>query len=155
MAAYQASNRLETEDRITHGHVEGRSITGLLKELRDETTHLFRAEVQLAKTEVRENAMKAGRNAGYLAAGGMIAFAGLLVLLFAAVVGLYVLFAVMGMDREVAGWLSPLIIGASVAGIGYALIQKAISTFRRGSFAPDRTVRTMNENKDWVKEKVS
>lgn len=132
-----------------------RSLTELLLELRDETVRLFRQEIALAKTEVTDNAARAGRNVAYLAMGGLIAYAGALVLLMAAVVGLYVILEKAGLSHATAGWLSPLIIGGAVAAAGYVFIQKALTTLKHDSFAPERTIETMHENTNWIKEKVS
>jgi hypothetical protein len=60
-----------------------------------------------------------------------------------------------GLSHATAGWLSPLIVGAIVTGIGYALVQKAIATFKHESLTPERTVETLQDNKNWIKEKVS
>ncbi|HEX8313176.1 MAG TPA: phage holin family protein, partial [Chthoniobacteraceae bacterium] len=58
-------------------------IGDLLKELRDETTTLFREEVTLVKKEMSEKLSQTTRNVGYLATGSLIAFAALIMLLFA------------------------------------------------------------------------
>lgn len=137
-----------------HEH-NGRSATELVKELRDEVTHLIRQEVALARVEVSEKAARMARNAAYLATGGAIAFAGLIILLMAASAGLYVGLWAAGLSHATSGWLAPLIVGVVVGLIGYALVQKAISTFKRESLMPERTVQSMEHNKHWVKEKVS
>jgi hypothetical protein len=141
--------------RAEDGHEDGRTLTDLLKELRDESIRLLRQEFALAKTEVSDKAARTGRNVGYLAGGGMIAFAGVLVLLMAAVVGLYLLLEAAGLSNATAGWLSPLIVGGLVTAIGYALVQKALTTLKHESLTPERTVETMQDNTQWIKEKVS
>jgi NADH:ubiquinone oxidoreductase subunit 6 (subunit J) len=142
------------EEQFEH-HDNGRSLTDLLKELRDETMRLFRQEVALAKTEISDKAATTGRNVGYLAAGGLVAYAGALVLLFACVVGLYAALVAADVSHMTAGWLSPLIVGGVVLAIGYALVQKAIATLKSESLTPERTVETIQENTNWIKEKVS
>jgi xanthine/uracil permease len=142
------------EEHFEH-HDNGRSLTDLLKELRDETVRLFRQEVALAKTEVSDKAAKTGRNVGCLAVGGLIAYAGVLVLLMAGVVGLYVALEAAGLSNATAGWLAPLIVGGVVLAIGYGLVQKALSTLKHESLTPERTVETMQDNTNWIKEKVS
>ncbi len=151
---------LETQHRFQREYAEHDrdhepSLTDLLKELRDESIRLFRQEVALAKTEMTDKASRTGRNVAYLAVGGSVAYAGLLILLMAAVVGLYVAFISAGVSHATSGWLAPLIVGAVVAAIGYGLVQKAMSTLKHESLAPERTMETMQDNKNWIKEKVS
>jgi hypothetical protein len=149
---------METQHRFRkeyEAHEDGRTLTDLLKELRDESVRLLRQEVALAKSEMSEKAARTGRNLGYLAAGGMVAFAGMLVLLFAAAAGLYVALVAADLSHATAGWLAPLIVGGVVLAVGYAFVQKAISTLKHESLTPERTVETMQENTQWIKEKVS
>ena len=94
------------------------------------------------------------RNAGYLVVGGLVAYLGVIALLMAGVVGLYVGLVAAGLSHATSGWLSPLIIGAVVALVGYAFVQKAISTLKRESLVPERTMESIQQDKEWVKEKV-
>jgi hypothetical protein len=153
--AMETQHRFRSQEHEFDHNGDNRSLTELLKELRDESVRLFRNEVALAKTEMSEKASRAGRNAAYLGMGGAIAYAGVIILLMAGVVGLYVCLTAAGLSHATSGWLSPLIVGAIVTGIGYALVQKAIATFKHESLTPERTVETLQDNKNWIKEKVS
>lgn len=133
---------------------DGRSITGLIKELRDETTTLMRQEVALAKTEMSEKLSRLTRNVTYLAVGGGIAFAGLIILLMAAAAGTYVALLAAGLSHMTSGWLAPLIVGGIVAVLGYAFVQKGLSTLRHESLVPQRTKESLEHDKQWLKEKV-
>jgi hypothetical protein len=139
----------------TNGNRDGRSVVDLVKELRDEMTQLLRQEVALARVEISEKVSIAGRNIAYLAIGGLIIYAGLLILLVAASAATYVGLVAAGMTHFTAGWLAPLIIGAVVAVIGYVFVQKALSAFKRESLVPKQTVQSVKETKQWVQEKVS
>jgi xanthine/uracil permease len=132
---------------------EERSIGQLLKELRDETTTLLRQEVDLAKTEMSEKALRTGRNLGSLAMGGGVAFLGALALLAAVVYGLTSILNQF-MSVGVAIWLAPLIVGLVLAGIGYSLVQKALATLRQESLTPRKTTETLQENKEWLKARM-
>jgi xanthine/uracil permease len=132
---------------------EERSIGQLLKELRDETTTLLRQEVDLAKTEMSEKALRTGRNLGSLAMGGGVAFLGALALLAAVIYGLTSVFNQF-MSVGVAVWLAPLIVGLVLAAIGYSLVQKALATLRQESLTPKRTTQTLQENKEWLKARM-
>jgi hypothetical protein len=148
----QTQDRISTEpDARSH---DGRSLGDLIKALRDETTLLLREEVALARTEMSEKAARLSRNSAWLGIGGMVAYAGLLMLLAAGAIGLALGLVEAGLSAQMAAWLSPLIIGLVVAIIGYALVQKAISTLRREKLVPERTVETLKQDRDWMKEKV-
>ena len=126
---------------------DDRSLGDLFSELTSETSLLVRQEIALAKTELREEATEAGKNIGFVAAGGAVAYAGLITLL----VGLGWLLGELILDAE---WLGLLIIGAVVAGIGYALVQKGLAALRQMSPAPDTTIQTLKEDKAWLKNET-
>jgi hypothetical protein len=150
MATEQMTRRFQSD--FDH---DPRSVVDLIKELRDETTELLRQEVALARIEISDKLARLSRNIAYLAVGGLILYAGLLILLVAASAGLYVGLVAAGLTHYTAGWLAPLIVGAVIAVIGYAFLQKAISTLKNESFVPKHTVQSVKETKQWVQEKVS
>ncbi|MGV3483771.1 MAG: phage holin family protein [Planctomycetaceae bacterium] len=152
--SYTTEERIQSDGQSRSARAD-RSITELIKELRDETIELVREEVSLAKTEVTENVNRVARNSVYLGVGALIAFAGLIILLFAASAGAYVGLIAAGVANATAGWLAPLIVGGVVLLIGYAFVQKAISTLKEASLVPERTVRSVKEDKNWVKQKVA
>jgi hypothetical protein len=65
-----------------------RSLGDLFSELTHEITTLLRQEVTLAKTELSQKAAHVGRDVGFLLAGGAVAYAGLLALVAALIIGL-------------------------------------------------------------------
>lgn len=152
---FRASERIEVDRVGTTGRSDARSLSDLIKNLRDETTLLVRQEFELAKTEMGEKAAKAGRNAGYIGAGSVLAHAGAIVLLLGLSALLYYGLVEMGMAHMIAGWLAPLIVGAVVALIGYVLIQKGVSTLKHESFIPNKTVDSLKENQQWLSHKAT
>lgn len=129
------------------------SIGTLFKDLTDETRTLIRQEMELAKVELSETASRVGRNVAYLAIGGAIAYGGFIILLFFAAAGLYALFA-LGMSRNVAGWLAPLIVGIVVGVLGYVIIQKGVHALRRTHLTPRQTIESLRENTAWLKDRM-
>jgi xanthine/uracil permease len=125
---------------------EDRSLGELFSELSRDTSTLIRQEIALAKTEMSEKASTVGKNVGFLAVGGAVAYAGFLVLLGALVV-ILALF--------LPWWLSALIVGFVVAAIGYTLVQKGISTLKQVDMAPRETIESLKEDKEWAKKQVS
>jgi hypothetical protein len=150
-----ATEHITTRRFHTNGNRDSRSVVDLIKELRDEMTQLMRQEVALARVEISDKMSRASRNVAYLAVGGLILYAGLLIALMAAAAGLYVGLVAAGLTHYTAGWLAPLIIGVVVAVIGYIFVQKGLSTLKRESLVPGQTIQTVKETKEWVQEKVS
>ena len=133
---------------------DGRSVAELIKDLGVESSTLVRQEIALAKTELSEKVAKSARNAAYVAAGAMVALAGLILLAFALAWGMVTLLHRLGVTTH-HHWLGFLIAGLIVAGVGYAVVQKGISTLKRQSLVPEKTVQTLKEDKQWIQDKVS
>jgi len=102
--------------------------------------------VQLAKTEMTHKASEVGKDIGFLAVGGAVAYAGLLAL----VATLIIILGTVGLPW----WLASLIVGVVVAGIGYALVQKGLSALKNESMAPEQTIQTLKEDRQWAKEQM-
>lgn len=132
---------------------DDRSLGQILRDLREETTQLLRQEVDLAKTEMSEKMSRLGSNMGSVATGGAVLFAGALVLLAALTLGLIALFSQF-MDRDVAMWLAPLLVGGILAGIGYGMVKKALQALKQEGIAPKRTTQSLKENKEWLTAKM-
>jgi hypothetical protein len=122
------------------------SLGELFSELSQEASTLIRQEVQLAKAEVTRTATKAGKEVAFMAAGGFIAYAGFLALIAA---------AILGVAEFLPLWLSALLIGVIVAGVGYLLLQKGMNGLKEINPAPRRTIETLKEDKEWLKQQVT
>jgi Putative Actinobacterial Holin-X, holin superfamily III len=136
-------------------HDQPVNILELVKSLRDDTTGLIRDEVALAKTEIGEKIATASRNVGYLAAGALVAYAGLIFLLAALSFVLRAMFLAGDVSEPIATLLSFLIVGVIVGGVGASLVMKAINTLKKETPIPTKTVKTLEEDKEWVQRKVS
>lgn len=130
------------------------SVPALLRDLRDETTTLFRQEVSLAKAEVRENVSKLAGHAVQIAVGGFVAYAGIIVMLIGIGHLLGALFVRMGMSENLAAWLAPSVVGLVVALIGWGLLARAKNAIASDGLVPRRTVESMRENKQWAQNKL-
>lgn len=126
-----------------------RSVIDLLRSLTFEMRDLVRDEVQLAKAEITTSVARMGGGAVSLAAGGLVAFAGFLVLLDAIVLLVARLF-----EAEQL-WLAPLIVGMVVMAIGYGLLKSAQKRLDPRSLAPTRAARSVRADAMMFKEKVS
>jgi xanthine/uracil permease len=123
-----------------------RSLGELFSQLSRDVSTLFQQEVRLAKVEMSQKASEAGRQVAFMAAGGFIAYAGFLALLAALILGL---------AEVMPAWLAALIVGLIVAGIGYFLLQKGMNDLKNMNPAPEKTVQTIKEDGQWLKQQVS
>ena len=125
---------------------QDRSLGTLFGGLAHEATTLVRQEIELAKAELGEKVDTMQRAGLSLVAGGAVLYAGLLVLLLAAVVGLDEI-----LDRWVdTNWLAPLTVGVVVALIGFAMIKGGQKAMRREAIVPRRTLRSLRRDMDTV-----
>jgi xanthine/uracil permease len=123
-----------------------RSLGDLFAELSRETTTLVRQEVALAKTELTQKATRAGKDVGFLAVGGAVAYAGLLAFVAACILALHLIVHLW--------WLSAAIIAVVVLAIGYLLVRQGLDRLRRADLAPTRTAESLKQDAVWAKEQV-
>jgi hypothetical protein len=124
-----------------------RPLVGLFSEVWRDSATLIRKEAELAKTEIAEKVAQAGTGVASIAVGGVICFAGFLLVLFAAVGGL-----AMALPEEYAPWLAPLIVAVAVLGLGATLLLIGRSKLKNGNFKPSRTTRSVRRDAEVVKE---
>jgi hypothetical protein len=122
-----------------------RSLGELFSELAQDTSTLVRQEMTLAKTEMSQKASRLGKDVGFLAAGGAVAYAGLLAVL----AGIIVL-----LGQIIPMWLSALLLGLVVAGVGYFLVRKGLEALKREDLAPRQTIETIKEDQQWAKDQT-
>jgi len=122
-----------------------RSLGELFAELARETSVLVRQEVELAKTEMTQKVSQVGRDAGTIGIGGAIAYAGLLVLISAVILGL---------GEIMPLWLSALLVGLVVAILGSIVIQRGVSALKRADLTPRQTIQSLKEDTEWAKEQT-
>jgi len=126
---------------------EERSFAELLGQLSEDVSMLMRQEVQLAKAEMSQKISRATGDVVKLGAGAIVALIGGLTLVAAVVLGLVAL--------GVPPWLSALIVGAALGGIGYSMLGKGAKDLKRVDPTPHRTVSTLKDDLEWVKEQRS
>jgi len=124
---------------------DNRSLGELFSELAQETSTLVRQEVDLAKTEMSQKASRVGKDVGFLAAGGALAYAGLLAILAAVIVVL---------DTFLPLWLAALLVGLVVVTVGYFLVKKGLDALKREDVAPRQTIETLKEDGQWIKDQT-
>ena len=144
-----------THNRIAayDGRSDSRSIADLFRELSSEGRTLVRQEVELAKAEMAEKARVYAKGTASIAVGGGILLVAALAIGTAVTYGLIVLFDLF-LPFEIAVWLAPLVLGAVLAMVGMSMIRKGKDAMAEEGLAPQRTIETLREDKDWVKRKV-
>jgi uncharacterized membrane protein YqjE len=121
------------------------SLGELFGTLTSDLSELVRSEMELARVEIREEAAKAGRAAGLLGAGGLIAYLGL---------GLMAMAAAWGLAEVIdAGWAF-LIVGLVIAAIGAVVVMKGRDRLREVRPVPEETVETLKEDARWARAQV-
>jgi hypothetical protein len=118
------------------------SLGEIIGDISNDLSTLFRQEVELAKAEIKQEAGKAGKAAGMLGGAG---FAGYLTVLFLS------LAAVLGLGNVIdPGWAALIVavVWAIVAGALYVVGKNRIKNVDP---VPRRTVETMKEDAQWLK----
>jgi uncharacterized membrane protein len=123
-----------------------RSVGDLLTGLTSDLATLFRQEIQLARAETMEKVSQMTQSLVWMAAGGLVAYAGFIGLLIAVIVGLATFMPL---------WLSALIVGVVVIVVGVVLIQSGRSQLQQLNVVPERTIASIQEDAALVKEKMS
>jgi uncharacterized membrane protein YqjE len=127
--------------------VENQSVGDLVGQLTSDVTTLMRQELALAKAEMREEAKKAGKAAGMLAAAGL---AGHFVLLFLSLTLMWVL----GYLFDSWAW-SAFIVTIVWGIIGAVLFTMGRKQLKEVNPKPEQTVESLKEDKEWVKAQRS
>jgi len=121
----------------------GSLISGTIKDLQD----LVRAEVQLAKTELKEDAAAMGKAAGTIAAGALVGLVGFI-------------FLMLGVTYLLNEWIEELWISAGIVALALLLIAAILaasgrSKLRAGNLKPEQTIETLKEDQAWAKQQIN
>ena len=124
---------------------DGRSIKQIVQDIVNHVTDIFRSEVQLARTEVRQDLMHYGK------ASSLVGIAG--VLLFYAV-GLILLSAVYALQSMMPPWLAAVLVGVAVGIVAAVLYTTGRKKLKQASLRPDKTIKTLEDNVTWFKKQT-
>jgi len=125
---------------------EDQSIGGLLRQLGREIPSLLTKELALLKAEARESVRTAGEGVAAVSSGGAVMLAGLVILLLAAVYAL---------SNVLAPWAAALVVGALALLVGYMMVSAGRKKFSADELRPDRTINTLNKDKDAIGGRMS
>jgi uncharacterized membrane protein YqjE len=122
-----------------------RSIAAVLSDIVGDLQQIIRAEVRLAKVEVREELAKARQGAAMLVMAGVV---------LALAVGLSLLAAVYALAIIWPPWAAALVVALGVAAIGGLLAITGLHRLKAIHPVPERTVETVRENIQWAKTRT-
>ena len=120
---------------------EARALGALIGELSGESRLMLHQFIALAKTEMAGKFSTIARDLGMLAAGGALAYAGLL----AVVASLVLLLA-----RVMPWWAAALVVGAVAALIGGLMAWAGLKEARRKGLMPRETLEALREETEWL-----
>ena len=119
-----------------------RSIKEIIEVLRPQLQDLADKQLELARTELAPVGKRAGLAAGLLVAGGVFMF---VFLIFLSLTGVYLLNLLLPL------WVSALIVSGILLLVGGILAGAGASILRNLDPKPHRTIRTLQQNVNWVK----
>ena len=122
---------------------EERSIADVLQDILRNVQEMVRSEMRLAKVEIREEARRAVSSSVWIAVGAVGAVSAWVFLLWTLA---YALATRMPM------WAATLVVSVVMAASAIVLIMGGIRRAKRIQAIPERTVESVKENLEWMKQ---
>ncbi len=125
----------------TPGSTQDKTLGELVATATSDLSLLMRQEVELAKLELKRDAVQAGKGAGAFGAAGVAALLGLV-------------FLSIGLAYAL-GELVPLGLGFTIVGVLYVVVAGAAALFGKKSVSkvgpPEKTIETVKDDIAWAK----
>jgi len=142
----RSGGTIDITDRDARGAPDGNESLGeLFAATTRDLSALMRTEVELAKTEIKEEVAQAGRAGAMIGAGGLVGYLALLLLLLA---------AAWAIAEALAPWAGLLIVGVVTAAVAAVLIIAGRKRLAAVEAAPN-TIETLQEDVQWAKQQLS
>jgi uncharacterized membrane protein YqjE len=129
-----------------HPELQDRPMSELVKQLSDQTTHLVRAEVELAKAELAQKGKQAGIGAGMFGGAGVFGLVG-----FGALTAAIIALLATAMDT----WLAALIVAVvyfAIAGVAALMGKNRVK--QASPPVPEQAISTTKQDVDVTKARV-
>ena len=120
-----------------------RAVSDVVQDILDNVQKLLRAEVRLAKAEVRQDARQAAVSGVWLLAGVVVAASAWMLTLWAAVFAL---------ANAMPLWAATLVSGLVLGAAAGALVTMGWRRVKRLQPLPERTAASLKENLEWLKQ---
>jgi uncharacterized membrane protein YqjE len=137
---------MSSDARQPDGDLRDHSIGALVKDLASETSTLVRQEIDLAKAEMTERGKRAGKGAGMLAAGAVVALLAL---------GALTACVIAALDLVMATWLAALIVTVIYGVVAGVLAMTGRNQIREAAPpVPEQTIESVKEDVQWAKTRT-
>lgn len=136
---------VKTYDTDSYAGTDQRSLGQLFSELSTDLSDLMRKEVMLAQAEITVKVSRTAKDAAIAAAGGLVAYAGLILLLIA--IGFL-------LAQWMPTWAAMGIVAILTLIVGLVLLQMGVGRLKKSEFKPEQTIDSLKENVEWAKEQV-
>ena len=131
---------IPTDGFETDGGLHERPLGAVVSEFLDQGKQLLRAELTLARTELRAEAKKASAGSGMLAAGGVVLLLGAMAL---------VAFLVIALNYVMPLWAAALIVTVLLLAVGAGVAMAGAKRLKT-IHAPTKTIQTLKEDGQWA-----
>ena len=122
-----------------------RSFADVLKDIIADVQELIRSEIRLAKVEVKEEIQKATGAGIMMVVGGVVG-------LYAA--GFLLLTVMFALENVMPNWLAALIVGVVAAVAAAGMLVTAKNRLSAVNPKPEKTIETVKENVEWMKNRT-
>ena len=120
-----------------------RSVADVLQDILRNVQDILRSEIRLAKAEIRQEATQAAAAAVWMTIGVVGLLSAWMFLLWTAVYALATVLPI---------WAATLVIAVAMAGAGGMVIRTGLRRFTRMKPMPERTIESLQENLEWMKQ---
>jgi len=134
----------------TDGQDGRRGIGTLPHDLVEGSTTLIRDEFKLAKIEIAEVARAIGTGTAFVAVGASLALLGTLALF----TGIVLLVGDQWLPADLY-WVAALLVLVITGGLAAWLAKRGLSLLAPSTLAPNETVTTLREDKEWLKQQLT
>jgi uncharacterized membrane protein YqjE len=130
------------------------SLPSLFSRVGDDVMQLFDTKLSLLKVEIKEEANEYARDGIMIGVGGVIAAIGFALFNVAVAFGISTLFANVDISQPAKYAIGFLSAGVLYLIVGIILIQTMKNRLAKQSLVPDRTVKELRKDKQWLKNEL-
>jgi uncharacterized membrane protein YqjE len=120
-----------------------KSLGELVSQLSSDFSNLVSTQLELAKTEIKDDVARAGKGAGMVTGGGFAAYLAILLLSLA---------AAWGLSEAMPTGLAFLIVAVTWAAVAGVLLLMGRDQLRSVHPVPEQTKQTIKEDVEWAKQ---
>lgn len=122
---------------------EERSVSDVLQDILRNLQDMVRSEIRLAKVEIRDEGRRAASSGIWLGAGAVAAVSAWIFLLWTLAYAL---------GTRMPMWAATLLVALAMAAASGVLIRNGIGRLKRVQPIPERTVESVKETLEWMKQ---